>query len=269
MRTNKVSQSGFSLIDVIVMMGVLSIVVAGSMAAFMEGQKMLTKLEAKQSIGAVSMQIQSVLATRQSCRTALGISAGGGPTFSTAASDHYTQSGGGLTATLQLKPGETIGAGTAVQGTPLVVNSLKFFDAKRSGVLSGETVYRASLFAQFATSREPTLPMAPQHVGGVFIQVNGSRISDCFALNSNDPESMTKYNQMQCNNWQGKMVNGSCDVLAGLCERIEGGDFNDDNNRCSLRSTVVAAPPAPPRPTTPFIPLPICSGGCILVGPFL
>lgn len=203
-----VNARGFSIIEVLVALGLLGIVILGSMAMMDSTRTEIRRLQSKQNAISVVSEVQSALMSSAACQTMLGIA--GAPTLDLALASHPTQ---GQPIVLNLRNGDRLAAGeTLLNFDRLYVDRVQIVGAIDRGSAGGtDRYYSARVEAIFADAPGAT-PWAPRRIGEIILKVNAARtMLDCGGA-SGDPAAI-------CVLLGGTFTGGNCSLSGsgGAC----------------------------------------------------
>ena len=181
------NQNGFSLVEVLVVTGIMSVVLFAMGQTYISFSKQLNKIEVRQDLVAFGTQLQTVIASKTLCENSLGLAAGN-VTFNPTQA-RQTDPVNGLPVSMMIL-NDRVQANAQLNEYPLNVNFLTICHAAVAGTDSaGLTMYKVNLNAGMS-SRRATLGgenLRPINAGSFIIKVDsGLRIRNCLSLNTLD-----------------------------------------------------------------------------------
>ncbi|MCB0377588.1 MAG: type II secretion system protein [Bdellovibrionales bacterium] len=268
---------GMSLVEMLVVLGVMGVITAGTAAVIGNMMRTSNTIEAKQDLNALIFDVQNRIASHQGCQDALGIQAGKKATFpkynnKSASQKSTTKSTRpGLEIPFTLTNGETIQLNpngkksTKLKGYALKADHVYLYDAENAYTLNGKAVRRVNIVGEFTAQKSVTGPGSYRRaLASMFIVVDNNRIEDCFSVNATDDSSMATFckllggaynkNKGECENTTDvksvcQSLGGtydpkskSCDTstdLKAVCQSL-GGEYNPKKKSCDQVTDMVA-----------------------------
>lgn len=287
-KTNSSQPAGFSLVEVVVAIGVMGLAMAAFSSLYVTQARNIKRLEIKQDLGVLATEVQSTILSGQSCKNAIADGLPGLQSFNLASAEQPSlvdnkpnpDSNAGQEISFALPNGNLLKAqiSTAtdyeIPGYPFGVESLKFYDAIQVGTSSGNPIYKVGLYGVFgATALGYKMSFGPKHLGTMNLVVDsGSQeILGCFTAGADQAgaESMCKamggsfdlvasqckFTAGICNDIGGAFdaTTGQCQIsipsVADVCTSM-GGTFNATTNQCSVATSASGSGSTPTAPCT-------------------
>lgn len=139
--------SGFSLIEIMVALGILSVIIVAMLSMVQYMNQSIAHINAQQEVISLRSEIFSALSNSSTCQTAVT----GSPKF-----DFNLAKGQGMPTQLTLPGGRVIRAGEKI-GT-IQIASLDFINAQLTGSSNGINRYRADVFLKVKNLRQSLGP---------------------------------------------------------------------------------------------------------------
>lgn len=234
MKTKYLNRKGFSLVELIIVAGLMGVLIAGFTTVIFNMQKAQNTVIVKQDMSSLIYELQSVIATKDSCSNAVGVD----QIF-----DLSLAQGAGLDVSLRLLNGEILKTGGTLQR--FEVNPVKIFisNAAANGVDGmGNKLFQTSLQGVFKSKRRVegnAVFDKPRNIGSLNLVVDSSqRIIGCYGIGGINPQAI-------CNS-----LGGQWDLVTSTCQELMSGKscYVDaqgvpEGTKNSLGSRSTTAPP--------------------------
>jgi len=198
MKNNK----GFSLIELIVVAGLMGVLIATGGSVIINLQKSMNGIHAQQELAALSSEIQGRMIAETVCTQAITLASNQLQSFnaSQAASDS-SKTQNGFPFVLSLGNGELIGSGQSLTSYSFKVESFELFDAQVINTNPQDQTYMANLIGRFKYQKSVSGPSEFQRrLGTLFVKVdNSNQIVSCsntdLSLSGRDCKACQQNNQ--------------------------------------------------------------------------
>ncbi len=175
------NKSGFSLVELVIVSGLLGILIAASGSIILNLQKTMNGLNAQQELTSLSSEVQGRMIAEKLCTPSI-VPANKFQNFSlTQASALSSSANAGMPFSFLLANGESIQANQTLLGYPFLVESFELYDAQIVDSSPLEQTYMANVVGRFKYNRSVNGPSEFQrNFGTLFIKVNNSnQITNC------------------------------------------------------------------------------------------
>ncbi|MCB0379543.1 MAG: type II secretion system protein [Bdellovibrionales bacterium] len=225
---------GMSLIEMLIVLGVMGVITAGAGAVILQMQKATNTIEAKQDLNALVFDVQTRISSNSGCKEALGIDGLNDPGYDDAvASRDSNGSGKGLPVPFLLTNGELmqVGSATKLSNYKLNANNIFLYDAENAYLQRGIQYKRVNIIGEFEAQRVISgTSQFRRSLGSLFIGVDAGKITDCVSTNTSDDESMSQLCEKMGMKYDEQA--GKCKLTAqAICEAA-GGTYSPSTQQC-------------------------------------
>lgn len=176
-------QRGFSLVEIMIVAGILSLIVAGSATFFLQMMKNQNRLDARMDYLTFKEYVRTVLSNTTTCSSSLG-----SQEFLKSAAE--TADGDLVSLQLPNYPLINETDATKFEEFKLIVQGVTLRNAQLVGTNSlGYDVYRTDMVGNFFTTRptaEGTGELGEKILGSVLVAINAGQIETCVTANDLD-----------------------------------------------------------------------------------
>ncbi len=237
-QNSSLSEKGFSLIEILVALGILGAVMA-SMATLIFNQRVaLESVQVRQDLLSLTSDLQNTLLDPVACETALGTL---GVAFDSALAALPTD---GLPFELLLNGG-TIASGNKVPGYQVIADQFQIIRALPVGTLGTADVFKGDLILKVSSVNSSIgglTAFRPRNLGSAYFTVETGRITSCSSKSPIDNDQIAE----TCDELGGSFELGICDLsgdipklVAKICPSL-GGAFAD--GKCTISSSGGSGP---------------------------
>lgn len=206
-------QRGFGLAQTMVAVALVGVIAAGATSLFQQLMVMQQRSNTALEEWTLTNELQTILSTQATCRSALGIGGAGLSVDLARATqnDIWADSGSPITV-FTSSADRTIRAGFQDRGSQLRVDSLNLFNLSSTGTTdpSGRPLYMGSvrLASSVLNGKGDASAKKPRVVANLFLALQGNQVVECYTSNPNDRPNMAE----TCAGLGGTYTNGSCQI---------------------------------------------------------
>ena len=191
------------MLEVIVALGVATLIIGGSATMLLNIQKMTNHLEARQNTLIARSDFQISTAVTSFCEKAIKLKSGKFQTIDLTASREPSGTGNpGSPIELDLFNGLKMKSGATLSEYGLAIERLDLHDLTHVSIIPGGDRYLATIEAEFVPTKSTAGPQKfVRNLGAIFVDVNAStEITSCTSSQPPPPTTSTNPNTAQTTN---------------------------------------------------------------------